>query len=100
MGTHFACASTDRDGNRARKPVRCKLYDARAPEFMTGLNNVNIMDQVSYLKQMDKAPPFLYLLSHQESVLEVNTVFGNVPIGSYLPYQLQDFGRPNKQYSC
>lgn len=94
MGTHFARASTDRDKERSREPVRCKLYDARGPVHQTGLNSRNVMDQVNYLGKKDKPPPFSYLLADQEPALNVNTVFGNVPVGSYLSYQLNDFGRP------
>ena len=31
MGTHYARSETDRNGERLRDPVRCKLYDARGP---------------------------------------------------------------------
>jgi hypothetical protein len=53
------------------------------------------MRHVGLLKQRDKPPPFSYLLSDQEASLTVNTVFGNMPLGSCLAYQMQDFGRPN-----
>ena len=47
---------------------------------------------------MNKSPPFSYLLSDQEPTIKVNTVIGNVPLGSPLAYQLQDFGRPNTKF--
>ena len=40
-----------------------------------------------------------YLLSDQEPCLLMNTVFGNVPLGSCLAYQLQDHGRPNTRFA-
>ena len=46
----------------------------------------------------EQTPPFYYLLSGQEPTIKVNTVFGNVPLGSPLVYQLQDFGRPNTKF--
>ena len=56
------------------------------------------MDHVSQLKRQEKPPPFSYLLSDQEPTMLINTVFGNMPLGSCLSYQLQDFGRPNTQF--
>jgi hypothetical protein len=53
------------------------------------------MRHVGLLKQRDKPPPFSYLLSDQEASSTINTVFGNVPLGSCLAYQMQNFGRPN-----
>ena len=47
----------------------------------------------------EQTPPFSYLLSGQEPTIKVNTVFGNVPLGSPLAYQLQDFGRPNTKFN-
>ena len=46
----------------------------------------------------EQTPPFSYLLSGQEPTIKVNIVFGNVPLGSPLVYQLQDFGRPNTKF--
>lgn len=37
-----------------------------------------------------KPPPFSYLLSDQEVSSVINTVIGNVPLGSYLGHQLFD----------
>ena len=56
------------------------------------------MDQVVYLNQKETAPPFSYLLSDQEPGLLINTVFGHLPLGAWLSYQLQDYGRPNTTF--
>ena len=78
--------------------MRCKLYDARGAALRTGLQHYHVMDQVNHLKNSEKPAPFSYLLSDQEPGLLVNTVFGNVPLGACLAYQLQDYGRPNTTF--
>jgi len=99
MGTHFAKAATD-DRKRQREPVRCKLYDARGPSYKSGLSSEHVMRHVASMCGREKPPPFSYLLSDQEPSYVVNTVLGNVPVGSPLSYQLQDFGRPNTVFVC
>ena len=86
----------DRNGERSRDPVRCKLYDARGLAFR--LQRQHVMDQVVHLHQKETPPPFSYLLSDQEPGLLINTVFGNLPLGACLAYQLQDYGRPNTTF--
>ena len=98
MAIHYARAATDQDGARKRDPVKCKLYDARGPDAKAGLSSCHVMDHVSQLKRQEKPPPFSYLLSDQEPTMLINTVFGNMPLGSCLSYQLQDFGRPNTRF--
>ena len=44
----------------------------------------------SEMNKREKKPPCSYLLADQEAPANVNTVFGNVPIGSILSYQLKD----------
>lgn len=95
MGTHFARAETDKDGERKRDPVRCKLYEARCESLRKGFERQHVLAHVELLQRKAKPPPFSYLLSDQEPSTTVNTAFGNVTIGSTLSYQLQDFGRPN-----
>ena len=56
------------------------------------------MTEVNYLKGKDKKPSFSYLLEDQEPSMQINTVFGNMPLGSCLSYQLQDFGRPGTKF--
>ena len=80
MGTHYARAETDREGERTRETVWCKLYDARGVTLRSGLGNEHVMRHVDLLRQKEKPPPFSYLLSDQEEPSSVvNTVFGNVP---------------------
>ncbi|PFX28023.1 hypothetical protein AWC38_SpisGene7279 [Stylophora pistillata] len=66
--------------------------------FIKGFNRQHILAHVELLQGKDKPPPFAYLLSDQEPSMKVNTVLGNVTPGSTLPYQLQDFGRPNTPF--
>ena len=58
----------------------------------------HVMSEVSYLRQKEKPPPLSYLIADQEPVLKINTIFGNVPLGSCLSCQLQDFGRPKNKF--
>ena len=44
----------------------------------------------SEMNKREKKPPCSYLLADQEAPTNVNTVFGNVPIGSILSYQMKD----------
>ena len=98
MGTHYARSETDRNGERSRDPLRCKLYDARGPALKCRLQRQQVMDQVVHLNQKETPPPFSYLLSDKEPGLLVNTVFGSLPLGACLAYQLQDYGRPNTTF--
>ena len=99
IGTHYARSATDNiPDNRKKDPIRCKLYDARAPFARQGMGRETIMTEVNYLKGKDKKPPFSYLLEDQEPTMQINTVFGNMPLGSCLSYQLQDFGRPGTKF--
>lgn len=98
MGTHYARSETDRNGERSRDPVRCKLYDARGPALRCGLQRQHVMDQVVHLNQKETLTPFSYLLSDQERGLLINTVFGNLPLSACLSHQLQDYGRPNTTF--
>ena len=49
-----------------------------------------VLNLCSRLSNTEKPPPFSYLLSDQEASSIINTVMGNVPLGSYLGYQLFD----------
>lgn len=44
----------------------------------------------SEMNKKEEKPPCSYLLADQEAPANVNTVFGNVQIGSILSYQLKD----------
>ena len=100
MGTHYGRAATDRSGKKEgnRDPVKCKLYEARGTGLRVDMQHV--LSNVEMMRIKNKPPQFSYLLSDQEPTIKVNTVFGNVPLGSPLAYQLQDFGRPNTKFHC
>ena len=100
MATHYARSATDKTPvTRKKDPVRCELHDARAPFARQSMGREAIMTEVNYLKGKDKKPPFSYLLEDQEPPMQINTVFGNMPLGSCLSYQLQEFGRPGTKFS-
>ncbi|KAK6178656.1 hypothetical protein SNE40_011184 [Patella caerulea] len=101
MGTHFARSTTDQN-ERKRDPVKSKLYDARGADSKCGLKTEHIFSHAMDLKSKDPPPPFSYLLLDQEPTFAVDrpTVFGYMPVGSCLSYQLEDFGRePPKFFS-
>ena len=96
MKCSFSKASSDKDGKRKLHPVTCKLYDARGRDLrLSGWKQKSVMEMCQYLSNEEKRSPFTYLLSDQECSTTVNTVFGNVPLGSTLAYQLTDL-KPNK----
>ncbi len=97
MSTHYARSATGKKP-RKRKPVTAKLYDARGKHANNGFSRQEIMDEVSRLKSKSKPPPFSYVLADQEPSVLVNTVFGNVAVGSILSYQLQDIGKPSTTF--
>ena len=87
MKCTFAQARKDMEGVRKKRPVECKLYNAAKK---VKINKHNVQQLCSTLLQNSKKPPFSYLLSDQKNVQNINTVVGNVPLGTYLGYQLQD----------
>lgn len=76
--------------------VNCMML--AGPSLRCELQRQHMMDQVVHLQNKENHPPFSYLLMDQEPGLRVNTVFGNLPLGSCLGYQLQDYGRPNTTF--
>lgn len=91
MKCSYAQAATNQDGKRKRPPVSCKLYDARSKRIKKmGWKPEIVLNLCSELAKSHKPPPFSYLLSDQEASSVINTVIGNVPLGSYLGYQLFD----------
>ena len=100
MATHYAKSATDKTPDTHKKDlVGCKLYDARAPFSRQSMGRETVMTEVNYLKGKDTKPPFSYLLEDQELSMQINTVFGNMPLDSCLSYQLQNFGRPRTDFS-
>ena len=91
MKCSYAQAATDQVGKRKRPPVSCKLFDARSKRIKKmGWKPEIVLNLCSELAKSLKPPPFSYLLSDQEASSVINTVIGNVPLGSYLGYQLFD----------
>ena len=87
MKCSYAQAATDQVDKRKRPPVSCKLYDARSKRIKKiGWKPEIVLN----LGKSLKPSPFSYLLSDQEPSSVINTVIGNVPLGSYLGYQLFD----------
>ena len=95
MGTHFTKVLTDMVGNRKKGPVEGRPYNARTSAFRADLLREHIMKHLASISNKERPPPFAYLLSDQEPSQVVNTILGNLLLGSCLAYQLQDFGRSN-----
>ena len=99
MATHFARSKTDEESEtRRRDPVYCKLYDPRSSNVQHIMNNVRMKKEADHLKSMEHRPPSSYLLDFQEPSVTINTVFGEVPLGSCLAHQLRDFGRHGTKF--
>ena len=91
MKCSYAQAATDQVGKRKMPPVSCKLYDARSKRIKKmGWKPEIVLNLSNELAKSLTPPPFSYLLSDQESSSVINTVIGNVPLRSYLGYQLFD----------
>ena len=97
MGTHDTKATTDRSGEGNRDPVKCKLYEARGPKLQQ-VDMQHMLSNVEMMRMKNNPPPFSHLLSDQGPTIKVNTALRNVPLGSPLAYQLQDFCRPNTKF--
>ena len=91
MKCTFVKASSDQGGKRKLAPVTCKLYDAWGKHLkLNGWKHQDVMEMCHCLSTEGKHSPFSYLLSDQECSSATHTVFGNVPLGSTLGYQLTD----------
>ena len=88
MKCTFVKPVSDKDRKRKLNPVSCKLYDARSSKKKW--NQESILKMCEDLKSEKYSPPFFYLLSDQEASENVHTVFGNLPLGCVLGYQLTD----------
>lgn len=101
MSCCFVQPSTDRDGQRKKPPVTCKLYDARSKSLrFEGWKREVVLRMCEQAKQKGKKPPCSYLLADQEAPAHVNTFFGNAPIGCILSYQLNDLKEDAVVFSC
>ena len=67
MGTHYARAKTDCDGERKRDPVKCKLYDVRCPATRKGLPKCHVMEKVDNLTRKEIPPPFSFVIKNNPS---------------------------------
>ena len=93
-----AQAANDQVGKRKRLPLscklHCKLYDAGSKRIKKmDWKPEMVLNVRSELAKSLKPPPFSYLLSGQEASSVINTLISNVPLGSYLGYQL--FEKPD-----
>ncbi|KAK6184404.1 hypothetical protein SNE40_006885 [Patella caerulea] len=96
----LTCDGNTDQNERKQDPVKSKLYDARGADSKCGLKTEHIFSHTMDLKSKEPPPPFSYLLLDQEPTFVVDTVFGYMPVGSCLSYQLEDFGRePPKFFS-
>ncbi|MEW8544947.1 MAG: hypothetical protein AB2693_15585 [Candidatus Thiodiazotropha sp.] len=98
MKCTFSNLSTDRQEKRKREPVLCKLYDARAKAAKTVPQQTAVKDISLQLKSRNTSIPFAYLLDDVRYT-ETNTIFGNVPKGSILSYQLEDYNSTIYEFS-
>jgi len=91
MKCAFVKSSSDENKKRKLDPITCKLYDPREKKMkLDGWKQQNVLGMCQLLSADDKKPPFTYLLADQEYSQTINCVFGNVPLGSVLGYQLTD----------
>lgn len=88
MKVTFAKASTDKQ-QRKRDPVFCRLYDVRSKRARAhDVSKLNSLHQC--IKERSKTIPFSYILEDKSFKMR-DTIYGNVPDGSVLSYQLQDY---------
>ena len=94
MSCSFARADTDKKKERKRPPVTCKFYDAQSAELgAEGWKRETVFKMCTELSNYEKKSPASYLLLDQEPTSFVNTVIGNVPVGSYMGCQLFDIDK-------
>lgn len=96
----FTKSGYEHDKKRKREAVSCKLYDARRKNLRKSFTSTSVMNICNVLSQQDRPPPFSYLLSDQEYCSTVKSVFGEVPVGSALGYQLKDEGNSSISFTC
>lgn len=100
MKSTFAKSCKDKENKRKRDPIACKLYNADAKRMKSINGRERDILAMSYtLSQEKRKPPFSYLLGDQQCSQIINTVLGNVPLGSYLGYQLFDERKQKVNFS-
>lgn len=98
MKLSFAKATTDRT-QRQRDPVFCYLYDARAKKIRTVPSSEEVSPVKEKIKARSKHIPFTYLTDDKDNSLK-ETIFGTLPEGSPLSYQLQDYHSTSMEFSA
>lgn len=79
--------------SRVRSPVKARLYEARRGRALEPMRMESVQSTADKF-----TTPFNYILGAADEEQEsISTVFGNVPIGSPLSYQLQDFNTSHIQ---
>ena len=89
MKLTFAKATTDRQ-QRKRDPVLCRLYDARAKKSRRMTSDEALDSMGKALKSRSRNIPFSYILDDRDYSMK-ESLFGDIPDGSPLSYQLQDY---------
>ena len=89
MKLTFAKATTDRQ-QRKRDPVLCCLYDARAKKSRSMTSDEALDSMGKALKSCSRIIPFSYILDYRDYSMK-ESLFGDIPDGSPLSYQLQDY---------
>ena len=98
MKISFAKATTDRT-RRQRDPVFCYLYDARGKKIRAVPSVEEVTPVRETIKTRSKHIPFTYLTDDKDISLK-ETIFGSVPEGSPLSYQLQDYHSTSMEFSA
>ncbi|XP_053400294.1 uncharacterized protein LOC128557216 [Mercenaria mercenaria] len=101
MKLTFAKAATDRQ-LRKREPVKCYLYDGRAKKSKGTL--APSKEEVATIQEIVGARnsniPIVYLTKDHSTTHSTDTLFGEVPTGSPLSYQLQDYHSSKSEFSA
>ena len=89
MKLTFAKATTDRQ-QRKRDPALCRLYDARAKKSRSMTSDEALHSMGKALKSRSRNISFSYILDDRDYSMK-ESLFGDIPDGSPLSYQLQDY---------
>ena len=98
MKLTFAKATTDRQ-QRKRDPVLCRLYDERAKKARGITKNENMDRVIKTLKSRSRNIPFSYMFDDRSFSMK-ESLFGEVPDGSSLSFQLQDYHTMSYQFEA
>ena len=98
MKLTFAKANTDSQ-QRKRDPVLCRLYDARAKKARGITKNENMDRVMKTLKSRRRNIPFSHMFDDRSFSMK-ESLFGEVPDGSPLSHQLQDYHTMSYQFEA